>query len=72
MVKTKDVDMQNLWIPEVSKSGQFVTKKVGRVNPADLLTKPLPKPKIEQLMNLMGYEFMKTEADVLKSRSART
>ena len=58
--KAKHVDMQNLWIQEASKSGGFVTKKVGTsVNPADLMTKPLPKPKIDQLMNLMGNEFMK-------------
>ena len=42
---------QNLWIQEASKSGRFVTKKVGtNVNPADLMTKPPPEPKIEQLM----------------------
>ena len=58
--KAKHVDMQNLWIQEASKSGRFVTKKVGTsVNPADLMTKPLPTPKIEQLMSLMGYEFVK-------------
>ena len=57
--KTKHVDMQNLWIQEASKSGRFVTKKVGTgVTPADLQTKPLPKPKIEHLMNFMGSEFM--------------
>ena len=28
--KTKHVDMQNLWIQEASKSGQFATKKVAR------------------------------------------
>ena len=34
-------------------------KKVGTsVNPADLMTKPMPRPKIEQLMNIMGYEFV--------------
>ena len=71
--KAKHVDTQNLWIQDASKSGLFVTKKVGTsVNPADLTTKPLPKPKIEQLMNLMGYEFMKTGAGVFKGRSART
>ena len=60
--KAKHVDMQNLWIQEASKSGRFVTKKVGTsVNPADLMTKPLPKPKIEQPMNLMGYEFVKVK-----------
>ena len=41
-------DMQNLWIQEAPTSGRFVTKKVGTsVNPADLMTKPLPKPTIE-------------------------
>ena len=57
--KAKHVDMQNLWIQEASKSKRFVTKKVGTsVNPADLMTKPMPRPKIEQLMNIMGFEFM--------------
>ena len=71
--KAKHVDMQNLWIQEASKSGRFITKKVGtNVNPADLMTKPPPRPKIEQLMSLMGYEFMKTGGDALKSRSTRT
>ena len=28
------------------------------MNPADLMTKPLPRPKIEQLMKLMGYQFV--------------
>ena len=28
------------------------------VNPADLMTKLLAKPKIEQLMKLMGYRFV--------------
>ena len=37
--KAKHVDMQNLWIQEASKSGRFITKKVGtNVNPADLMT----------------------------------
>ena len=27
--KAKHVDMENLWIQEASKSGRFVTKKVG-------------------------------------------
>ena len=53
--KAKHVDIQNMWIQEASKSGRFVTKKVGTsVNPADLMTKPLPKPKTEQLMNAMS------------------
>ena len=28
------------------------------MNPADLMTKPLPKPKFEQLMNIMDSEFI--------------
>ena len=55
--KAKHVDMQHLCT---------------NVNPADLMTKPLPRAKIEQLMSLMGYDFMKTDGDALKSRSTRT
>ena len=59
--KAKHVDMQNLWIQEGSKAGRFVTKKVGTsVNLADLMTRPLPKPNIEQLMNIIGYESTRT------------
>ena len=44
--KVKHVDMPNLWTQEASKSGLFVTKKAGtNVNPADLMTKPLPRSK---------------------------
>ena len=63
--KAKDVDMQNLWIQEASKSGLFITKRVGtNVKPADLMTKPLARPKIEQLMSLTGYEFFVTDCNV--------
>ena len=68
--KAKHVDVQNLWIQEASKSGRFVTKKVGTsVNPADLMTKALPKPKIVELMNLVGYEFVKGETGALDGRA---
>ena len=60
--KAKHVDMQNLWIEQTSKSDRFITKKVGTsVNPADLMTKPLPRPKIEQLTSLMGSELIGIE-----------
>ena len=66
------VDVQNMRILEAYKSGQFVTKKVGTsVNPADLITKPLPKPKTEQFVDLMGYECIESEAWVPKCRSTR-
>ena len=46
--KTKHVDMQNLWIQEASKSGRFTTKKVDTsVSPAYLMTKPVPKARID-------------------------
>ena len=40
-------------------SNRLSAKKVGtHVNPADLVTKPLPRPKIEQLMNVNSYRFV--------------
>ena len=57
--KAKNVDMQNMWIQEASKSGKLVAKNVEtNVNPDDLMTNPLPRPKIEQLMNLTGNRFV--------------
>ena len=51
--KAKHVNLQHLGMQEASMSEKFVTKKVGtHVNPADMMTKPLPRPKIEQLMNV--------------------
>ena len=42
-----------------SNSGRFVAKEVGtNVNPTDLMTRPLLVPKIEQLMIIMGCEFV--------------
>ena len=71
--KARHVDMQNLWIQEASKSGRFTTRKVRtNVNPADLTTKPLTQPKIEQLMGIMGYEFTGDDVDTKKGRSTGT
>ena len=43
----------------VDTGGIQVTEKVGtNVNPADLMTKPLPGAKIELLMKIMGCEFV--------------
>ena len=70
--KAKHVDMQNLWIQEASKSGRFATKKVGtNVNPADLMTKPLLRPKIKQLMKIIGYDFVEHHLKRDGSRGAR-
>ena len=71
--KAKDVDMQNLWIQEASKSGRFTTKKVDTsVNPADLMTKLVSKARIEQIMSLMGYEFVDNETSALKGQPTTT
>ena len=52
--QAKHVDMPNLWIQDVPKSGKFVTKNVrGQVNPADLMAKLPPRPQIEQLVKVM-------------------
>ena len=56
--KAKNVDRQNLWVKEASKSGRLVTKVGTGVNPADLMTQPMPRSKVEQLMNIMCYEFI--------------
>ena len=54
----------------LGKAKHVTTTKIGTsVNPADLMTKPLPKPKIEQLMSLMGYEFVKGETGALEGRA---
>ena len=68
--KAKHVDMQNLWIQEASKSGRFATKKVDTsVRPADLMTKPIPKARIEQLMSSMGYEFVSAMTSASKGQA---
>ena len=71
--KAKHVDMQNLWIQEASKSGRFATKKVDTsANPADLMTKPFPKARIEQLMSLMGYEFVSAMTSAPEGQATMT
>ena len=61
--------MQNLWIQEASKSGRFTTKKVDTtVYLADLMTKPVSKARIEQLMSLMGYDFERVHRNVSQRR----
>ena len=70
--KAKHVDMQSLWIQEASKSNRLATKKIGtNVNPADLMTKPQTKQKIEQLMSIMGYEFLENDKSQRKSLPTR-
>ena len=61
--KAKHVGIQNLLTREASKSGKFVTTTVGsQVNLAELMTKPPPRPQIEQLTKVMGNKFMMEES----------
>ena len=70
--KAKHVDMQSQWIQEASKSDRFATKKIGTtVNPADLMTKPMTQQKVEQLMSIMGYEFLDNDKSLRKNRPTR-
>ena len=71
--KAKHVDMQNVWIQEGSKLGWFATKKVDTsVNRADLMTKPIPKARIGQLMSLMGHEFVSATTSTSKGQATMT
>ena len=55
----------------VNRRGLGKAKHVDMQNlwTADLMTKPLPKPKNEQLMSLMGCEFVKGETGALRGRA---
>ena len=58
---------------EASKSGPFATKKVdASVNQADLMTMPIPKARIEQLVGLMGHEFVSATTSTSKGQATMT
>ena len=42
------------------------------MNPADLMTKPIPKVRIEHLMSLVGYEFVSTTTSASKGQATMT
>ena len=57
--KAKHIEMQHLWLQEAVKAGRVQTHKVAsEINPADLLTKPLPGDKVEELLNLMQFKYL--------------
>ena len=69
----RDLGMQNFSIQEASKSGRFATKKVDTsVNLAELMTKPIPKARIERLMSLMGYELVSATTSASKGQATLT
>ena len=54
--KARHVETQWLWIQKATREGKLkVTKIAGRLNPADMMTKPLISDKINELMKKMGY-----------------
>ena len=57
--RAKHIELQHLWLPEAVKAGRIATAKVRtEVNPADLMTKALPRERIEALMHIMGYYYI--------------
>ena len=57
--RAKHIEIQELWLQDVVRSGRVRLKKVHTdVNPADLGTKPLPFQIITNLVKLMGYNFV--------------
>ena len=62
--KIKHLDTGWLWVQDVVRSGIVTLKKInGKVNPADLLTKPKSAAEAARLSSSLGYEL------VMKKRS---
>ena len=56
--KIKHLDTGWLWIQEVVKAGMVTLKKInGKVNPADLLTKPKSAAEAIRLTSALGYSL---------------
>ena len=56
--RAKHVEVQNLWLQDAVRAGRLKTHKVwGEVNPADLGTKALDRPRINAMMTLLGYRY---------------
>ena len=57
--KIKHLDTGWLWIQEVVKAGVVTLEKInGKVNPADLLTKPKSAAEAARLASSLGYELV--------------
>ena len=57
--KIKHLDTGWLWIQEVVRAGVVTLKKInGKVNPADLLTKPKSAAEAARLASSLGYELV--------------
>ena len=54
--KIKHLDVGWLWIQDLVKQGKIVLKKInGKVNPADLMTKPKSAAEAVRLTEAVGY-----------------
>ena len=62
--KLRHVKVGMLWIQEKMEDEELKVHKVkGDQNMADLMTKYLPRRKIDELMNSLGQAFMEGRAD---------
>ena len=57
--KIKHLDTGWLWIQDVVKAGTVILKKIdGRINPADLMTKPKSAAEAARLSEVLGYRLV--------------
>jgi hypothetical protein len=57
--KVKHLDVGWLWIQEAVRKGEVVLRKInGKVNPADVLTKPKSAAEAVRLTDALGFELM--------------
>ena len=69
--RAKHMSVQYLWVQEILAREQAKIVKVGTdQNRADLLTKHLPRTRMEALLRALGYFFPRTAADPLSHGSA--
>eukprot|EP00972_Heterocapsa_arctica_P058215 8588383-Heterocapsa_arctica.AAC.1 len=55
----KHLDTRFLWLQDLVRDKQLTVEKIGTlVNPADVLTKHLPRQRHEMLIDLMGMVTM--------------
>ena len=60
--KMRHIQTQCLWLQEAHATKRIGFEKIdGSKNPSDLMTKHLTPERIEYLMGLMGYKFVKID-----------
>ena len=62
--RVRHVATRHLWLQEkVAKKEIHISKVATKANRVDLLTKPLPEPRIRELMGTLGYAYREGRAD---------